>query len=130
MEYAGQLLNPRRILAPAVALVIGAAGAVGAYALIDDADVGVQATKVIVTKAPERSGADEKNESGVAAAIAGSRTPEFTKNEASTAAAISAGEAQAAPQTGIPSPAATAALEAQKRELRTDPQGQKALMRP
>jgi hypothetical protein len=89
MEYAGQLLNPRKILAPAVALVIGAAGAVGAYALIDDADVGVQATKVIVTKAPERSGADQKNESGVAAAIAGSRTPEFTKNESGVAAAIS-----------------------------------------
>jgi hypothetical protein len=154
MEYTAQLLNPRKLVAPAVALVIGAAGAVGAYALIDDTDVGVQPAQVIVTKSPAGTGPDAKHEASTAAAIAGSGTPSFskdeantaaaiaggsdtpsfTKNEANTAAAIAGGEAQV-PQSGpypspagIPSPAATAALEEQERELRSDPHGYKSLL--
>ena len=55
MEYVAQLPKPRKMVAPLVALVIGAAGAVGAYALIDDSNAGVESTRVIVTESPAPS---------------------------------------------------------------------------
>jgi hypothetical protein len=92
MNYAAQLPNTRKMLAPAVALVIGAAGAIGAYTVIDDADVAVQSPKVIVTEtpAPPSEGVAAKDEAGVAAVVAGSKAPvsSFGKDEAGTAAAI------------------------------------------
>jgi hypothetical protein len=93
MEYVAQLpTGTRKMLAPMVALVIGAAGAVGAYAALDDADVGVQPTRVIVTEAPAppSEGVAAKDEAGTAAAITGSipSSPSFGKDEAKTAAAV------------------------------------------
>ena len=92
MEYAVQLPTMRKMLVPVAALVIGAAGAVGGYAVLDDTDVGVQPTRVIVTDAPAppSSGVAAKNEAGTAAAIASSQPvpSSFGKDEAGTAAAI------------------------------------------
>jgi hypothetical protein len=94
MEYVAQLpTNTRKLLAPAVALLIGAAGAVGAYAALDDADVGIQPARVIVTEAPAQpsEGVAAKDEAGVAAAISHSAPSSSTfdgKDEAKTAAAI------------------------------------------
>ena len=80
------------MLAPMVALVIGAAGAVGAYAALDDAEVGVQPTRVIVTEAPAppSEGVAAKDEAATAAAITGSipSSSSFGKDEARTAAAV------------------------------------------
>jgi hypothetical protein len=94
MEYVAQLpTNTRKLLAPMAALVIGAAGAVGAYAALDDADVGVQPARVIVTEAqaPPSEGVAAKDEAGVAAAISHSAPSSSSfdgKDEAKTAAAI------------------------------------------
>jgi hypothetical protein len=122
MEYVAHLPNTRKMLAPAVALVIGAAGAVGAYALTDDSDVGVQPTRVIVADSPaepSRSFAG-KDEAATAAAIGNSaeRSSSFDgKDEAATAAAIGSGiESQNLDE------------EAEK-ALRTDPHGQKWFFR-
>ena len=75
MEYAERLPrfpSRRAMIAPVVALVVGAGVATGAYALIDDGNSPAQAAKVIVVEQPGPN----------AAAIPG-------KNEANTAAAIS-----------------------------------------
>jgi hypothetical protein len=75
MEYAARLPRTpsrRTIVAPLVALLVGAGAATGAYALIDDGNSPAQAAKVIVVETPGPHAAD----------IAG-------KNEAATAAAIS-----------------------------------------
>jgi hypothetical protein len=116
MEYVAQLPKTRKMLAPLVALVIGAGGAVGAYALIDDTNAGVESTRVIVTEspAPHSAGVTAKDEARTAAAIAGSKAPVTSvgNDEAKTAAAI--GNGSTSPQ---PTP---------EQELRTDPQGQKA----
>ena len=75
MEYAARLPRTpsrRTIVAPIVALLVGAGAATGAYALIDNGDTATQAAKVIVVEKPAPN----------AAVIPG-------KNEASTAAAIS-----------------------------------------
>jgi hypothetical protein len=135
------------MVAPMVALVIGAAGAVGAYAALDDAEVGVKPARVIVTEAPAppSEGVAAKDEARTAAAITGSIPSSSSfdgKDEAKTAAAIGSANRAATPNTanraatpqGIPSPAATAAAE-QARELReqsirTDPLGQKSLQKP
>ncbi len=101
MNYAAQLPNTRKMLAPVVALVIGAAGAIGAYTVIDDADVAVPSPKVIVTEAPAppSEGVAAKDEAGVAAAVAGSKAPvsSFGKDEAAIAAAI--GDGSTSPPT-------------------------------
>jgi len=116
MEYVSQLPNTRKMVAPLVALVIGAAGAVGAYALIDDTNDGVESTRVIVAESPPppSAGVAAKDEAGTAAAVAGSTTPvaSFGKDEAKSAAAIGGGST---------SPQLT-----REQELRTDPHGQKA----
>jgi hypothetical protein len=148
MEYVAQLpTGTRKMVAPMVALVIGAAGAVGAYAALDDAEVGVKPARVIVTEAPAppSEGVAAKDEARTAAAITGSIPSSSSfdgKDEAKTAAAIGSANRAATPNTanraatpqGIPSPAATAAAE-QARELReqsirTDPLGQKSLQKP
>ena len=74
MEYAARLPRSpsrRTLVAPLVALLVGAGVATGAYALIDDNDVATQASKVIVVEQPAPGTADipGKNESTTAAAI-------------------------------------------------------------
>jgi hypothetical protein len=97
MQYAERLPAlpaPRTIVAPLVALAIGAAAATGVYALLDDDPSGSQATapKVIVTEPPAQPGpgVSAKNEAGVAAAIGSpaATSASETKDEAGTAAAI------------------------------------------
>lgn len=73
MEYAASLTrSPSRktLVAPLVALVLGAGVATGAYALIDNTDT-TTASKVIVVEQPGPHAADipGKNEAGTAAAI-------------------------------------------------------------
>ncbi len=112
MEYAASLTrSPSRksLVAPLVALVLGAGVATGAYALIDNSDTTTTASKVIVVERPGPHAADiaGKNEAATAAAIS-QVLPQTTAipNEASTAAAIS----QVRPQTtAIKDEAATAA---------------------
>ena len=96
MQYAEQqptIPFTRTMLGPVVALVIGVAGATGAYALIDDDDASVQpSTRVIVADTPVQpgEGVGAKNEAGVAAAIGNPGVSPSTemKDEAGTAAAI------------------------------------------
>jgi hypothetical protein len=97
MEYAASLTrSPSRktLVAPLVALVLGAGVATGAYALIDNGNT-TTASKVIVVEQPGPHAAEipGKNEAGTAAAItqqsAGRTTDIPGKNESATAAAIS-----------------------------------------
>jgi hypothetical protein len=92
MEYTARLFNPRTVLVPAIALAIGAAGAVGVTAALDDTDVDIQPTRVVVTDPPAKpgEGVAAKHESATAAAIAGSSSsPSLEgKDEAASAAAI------------------------------------------
>jgi hypothetical protein len=132
MEYAASLTrSPSRktLVAPLVALVLGAGVATGAYALIDNSDT-TTASKVIVVEQPGPHAADiaGKNEAATAAAISQSR-PQTTdipgKNEAGTAAAISQQSGgielrgSKASSTGTSSPGSTASDRAA--ELRNDP---------
>ena len=96
MEYAARLpKTPSRqtMVAPIVALLVGAGAATGAYALIDNGDYVTQPAKVIVVEKPSPNAASipGKNEASTAAAI--SQSPNAAvipgKNEAATAAAIS-----------------------------------------
>ena len=96
MEYAARLPRSpsrRTLVAPLVALLVGAGVATGAYALIDDNDVATQASKVIVVEQPAPGTADipGKNESTTAATIAGGTSVADIpgKDEAATAAGIS-----------------------------------------
>jgi hypothetical protein len=73
MEHAANLLSPRSVLVPAIALVIGAGGAIGVYSALDDTDVNIEPSRVVVADPPAAPG------EGVAA-----------KDEASTAAAVGA----------------------------------------
>jgi hypothetical protein len=136
MEYAASLTrSPSRktLVAPLVALVLGAGVATGAYALIDNGDT-TTASKVIVVEQPGPHAAEipGKNEAATAAAISpGSGVAEITgKNESATAAAISKQQSggvelrgSKASDTGIPSPAAASKLDDRASELRTDPHG-------
>lgn len=112
MEYAARLTrSPSRksLVAPLVALVVGAGVATGAYTLIDDGNT-TTASKVIVVERPGPHAAD----------IAG-------KNEAATAAAITQQpggielRGSKASQTGTQSTGSSAADRAA--EIRTDPHG-------
>ena len=99
MHYAAQLSHPRSLLVPLVALVIGAGGAVGTYALLDDTDVSVNPTRVIVADTPAKpsQGVAAKDEAASAAAIGVQpQTQDFGKDEAATAAALDADAATAA----------------------------------
>jgi hypothetical protein len=97
MQYAERLPAlpaARTIVVPAVALIIGAAAATGAYALLDDDPSGSQASapKVIVAEPPAQPGpgVSAKNEAGVAAAIGSpaATSATETKDEAGIAAAV------------------------------------------
>ena len=137
MEYVAQLPKPRKMVAPLVALVIGAGGAVGAYALIDDTNDGVESTRVIVTEspAPSSAGVEAKDEARTAAAIAGSKAPVTSvgKDEARTAAAnagskapvASAGKDEAKTAAAIGG-GSTSPQPTPEQEQRTDPRGQRA----
>jgi hypothetical protein len=134
MEYAARLPRTpsrRTIVAPLVALLIGAGVATGAYALIDDNDVATQASKVIVVEQPAPGTADipGKNEAGTAAAIAGatSVTDIPGKDEAGAAAGISQSggvELRGSKASASSKPAFDAAA-----EQRSDPHGPAASLR-
>jgi hypothetical protein len=106
MQYETSLARPsaRTMLAPLVALVIGAAAATGTYALIDNGDDAIQAaTRVIVVETPAQHSADipGKNEAATAAAI----NPTLSvagPDEASTAAAVSQSSATAPLGSALP----------------------------
>jgi hypothetical protein len=122
MQYAERLPNlpaTRTMLVSAIALVVGALVATGAYALIDGTDTGTQATKYIVVEQQAQGSAEipGKNEATTAAAIS-PQTGVASPDEAVTAAAISPQTGVASPDEagGIPSPSAAEAL-------RTDPHG-------
>jgi hypothetical protein len=93
MQYEASLarLSARTMLAPLVALVIGAAAATGTYALIDNGDAAIQAsTRLIFVETPAQHSADipGKNEAATASAI--NPAPSVVGlDEASTAAAVS-----------------------------------------
>jgi hypothetical protein len=96
MQYAEHLPNPRRMLVPVVALVIGAAAATGTYALLDEEQVALQPPKIIVADTPAQpgEGVSAKNEAATAAAIGtGAAVSSFGKDEAASAAAIGSGAA-------------------------------------
>jgi hypothetical protein len=92
MQYAERLPNPRVMVAPIVALAIGAAAATGTYALVDGTGVDVQPTHVIVADTPAQpgQGVAAKDEAANAAAIGNpvSSSTSLAKNEAATAAAV------------------------------------------
>jgi hypothetical protein len=71
MGYAVRLFNPRSVLVPAIALVIGAGGAVGVYAAVDETDVQLQPTRIVVADmpAPPSDGVSAKDEAASTAAI-------------------------------------------------------------
>ncbi|MEA2419559.1 MAG: hypothetical protein QOE60_1765, partial [Thermoleophilaceae bacterium] len=74
MEYAArlpQLRSRRTMLAPVIALVVGAGAATGVYALVDNGGQITQPAKVIVVEspAPGTAAIPGKNEAGTAAAI-------------------------------------------------------------
>jgi hypothetical protein len=103
MEYAARLPRSpsrRTLVAPLVALLVGAGVATGAYALIDDNDVATQASKVIVVEQPAPGTADipGKNESSTAAAISQSGGIELRGSKASATSkqAFDADSAQSA----------------------------------
>lgn len=94
MQYAEHLPNTRTMVAPVVALVIGAAAATGTWALLDSDKVEIQTPKVAVVDTPVQpsQGVAAKHEAATAAAIA-TRVPNasFGKDEAASAAAIGPG---------------------------------------
>lgn len=65
------LFNLRSVLAPAVAFLIGVGAAVGVYAAVDDTDVELQPTRIVVADppAPPSEGVAAKDEAATAAAI-------------------------------------------------------------
>jgi hypothetical protein len=111
MQYAEHLPNPRRMVVPVVALVIGAAAATGTYALLDNETVELQPPKVIVAETPAQpsQGVAAKHEAATAAAIGtGAASTSFGKDEAATAAAI--GTSAAAPSFAKDEAASAAAI--------------------
>ncbi|HLM08532.1 MAG TPA: hypothetical protein VK307_02395 [Thermoleophilaceae bacterium] len=113
MEYAAHLPSSRSMVVPLLALAIGAGGAVGIYAAIDDSELSLPQTRVVVTEppAPLSEGVAAKNEAGTAAALAGAyqSTAFEGKDEAATAAAI-APAPQANPFKGKDEAATAAAI--------------------
>jgi hypothetical protein len=90
MQYAAHLPNTRSMVAPVLALAIGAAGATGIYAAIDDSGGSAQPSPIVVKETSRTPAASGANEASVAAAVA--RPPAVSassgKNESSTAAAV------------------------------------------
>ena len=111
MEYAARLPRSpsrRTLVAPLVALLVGAGVATGAYALIDDNDVATQASKVIVVEQPAPGTADipGKNESAAAAAISGGLELRGSKASATSKPAFDAQSAAAEQRSDPHGPAA------------------------
>ncbi len=130
MQYAAHLPNTRSLVVPMVSLVIGAAGAVGIYAALDETDVTIEPTRVVVQQpndgasakhesttasaigGPVQSSSAVKDESSIAAAVGGRANPEASfpgKDEASTAAALGGPRQRFAPDASGTDEAATAA---------------------
>ena len=87
MQYAAHLPNTRSLVVPMVSLVIGAAGAVGIYAVLDETDVTIEPTRVVVQQ--PNDGVNAKHESTTASAIGGPvQSPSADKDESSIAAAV------------------------------------------
>src|ERR1044072_514213 len=86
MQYAATPPNTRAMLAPVVALVIGAAGATGGYALVDDNSVSTPDAIVISQPAANT----RPHEPGVASAVsrAQAQVQSSGKDESTTAAAV------------------------------------------
>ena len=104
MQYAERLPNSRTLLAPVLALALGAAAATGAYALTDNETVVVEDPQVIVAEVPAQgSTAGGKNEARIAAAIAAPASPGGA-DEAATAAAISPPESTPDNRLNAPGP--------------------------
>jgi hypothetical protein len=130
MEYAAPLTRfPSRqsIVAPLVALVVGAGVATGAYALIDDGNTATD-SQVIVVQRPGPHAADiaGKNEAATAAAIGRPTTLTAEHpNEAATAASISSEQSGIQPRGSKASETGTTAGATSDRaqELRQDPHG-------
>jgi hypothetical protein len=98
MEYAARLprtSSRKAIVAPLVALVVGAGAATGAYALIDNSNTATLPANVIVVEKPGPHAAEipGKNEAATAAAIS-PQTGALGRghDESTTAAAISTGD--------------------------------------
>ena len=95
MQYAEHLPNTRTMVAPVVALVIGAAAATGTWALLDSDKVEIQTPKVAVidTSVQPSQGVAAKHEAAVSPAAIATRVPNasFGKDEAASAAAIRPG---------------------------------------
>jgi hypothetical protein len=92
MQYEASLgrLSARTMLAPLVALVIGAAVATGTYALIDNGDAIQASTRLIVVETPAQHSADIPGKNEAVTAVAITPTPGVAgPDEASTAAALS-----------------------------------------
>ena len=91
MQYAAHLPNTRSMVAPVLALAIGAAGATGIYAAIDDSGGSAQPSPIVVKVAatvarPSTvSTSPGKDESSTAAAVGSSSAG---PDEASVASAI------------------------------------------
>ena len=123
MEYAARLPripSRRTMVAPVVALVVGAGVATGAYALIDDGSTVTAPSKVIVVENPGPHAAQipGKNEARTAAAISPQTGVTAVHDESATAAAIS--QSSGVELRG--SKASTTQQDAAE-ELRTDPHG-------
>ena len=123
MEYAARLPripSRRTMVAPVVALVVGAGVATGAYALIDDGSTVTAPSKVIVVENPGPHAAQipGKNEARTAAAISPQTGVTAVHDESATAAAIS--QSSGVELRG--SKASTTQQDAAT-ELRTDPHG-------
>ena len=90
MQYAANLPNTRAMLAPVVALVIGAAGATGVYALVDDNSVSSTPDAIVISEPARTPATTGPNEAGVATAVsrAQAQVQSSGKDESTTAAAV------------------------------------------
>ncbi len=90
MQYAAHLPNTRSLVAPVLALAIGAAGATGIYAALDENAGTAQPSPIVVKQTSRTPVASGPNEASVAAAIGSPSVPVSSagKDESSTAAAI------------------------------------------
>jgi hypothetical protein len=95
MQYAAHLPNTRAMVAPVLALAIGAAGATGVYAALDNSTGSAQPAPIVVKQTSRNPVASGPNEASVAASVA--RPPavsaSFGKDESSTAAAVGSSSA-------------------------------------
>ena len=107
MQYAAHLPHPPQVfVVGAAALLLGAGGAVGIYAIADN-DGALPDAPALVT--PQTSATH--NEGAAAAGIAGVPQAAVTHNEAATAAGISSSSSgQAATQAGKDEAATAAAV--------------------